>query len=92
MGIHSMQSIHGTLQPEARRVESAGNVVVTAEPNIGPMVDMPWTKKVQHTAEAIAHGWKPRGSVKGFSKAFADYVIAETPSVGTRKPVKKGKK
>jgi len=53
---------------------------------------MPWTKKVQHLAQAVEHGWQPKGTAKGFSKAFADYVITETPRVGTRKPVKKGKK
>lgn len=52
----------------------------------------PWTKKQQNVAEAVSHGWKPKGIAKNFSKAFADYVIAETPKVGTRKPVKKGKR
>lgn len=53
---------------------------------------MPWTAKQQKLAHAVQSGYKPTGAAKGFSKAFADYVIEETPKVGTRKPVKKGKK
>jgi len=53
---------------------------------------MPWTSKQQKLARAVEHGFKPTGKAKGFSKAFAEYVIQETPIVGTRKPVKKGKK
>lgn len=52
----------------------------------------PWTRKQENLAEAVKHGFTPTGAAKGFSKAFADYVIDETPKVGTRKPVKKGKR
>lgn len=38
---------------------------------------MPWSKLQMKLAQAVAHGWKPKGSARGFSKAFADQVIAE---------------
>lgn len=53
------------------------------------LVIMPWTAKQQKLAHAIQSGYKPTGAAKGFSKAFADYVLKEEPTVGTRKPIKK---
>ena len=47
---------------------------------------MPWTADQQKTARAIAHGWKPRGKVKGFTRAFAEQVLSESKTKGTRKP------
>lgn len=38
---------------------------------------MPWTAEQMKTARAIAHGWKPKGSAKGFTRQFAEQVIAE---------------
>ena len=28
-------------------------------------------------AEAVKHGWKPKGSAKGFTQDFAEQVISE---------------
>lgn len=39
---------------------------------------MPWTDKQQAVARAVAHGWKPTGSAKGFDRSFAEQVIAES--------------
>jgi hypothetical protein len=47
---------------------------------------MPWTKKQQRVAEAVAHGWKPKGSAKGFTPKFASQVIQES---GAKKPRRK---
>jgi len=55
---------------------------------------MPWTKKQQRVAEAVAHGWKPKGKAKGFTQAFASQVLTETDSKTgktTTKKVKRGK-
>jgi len=38
---------------------------------------MPWSDKQTRVAEAVAHGWKPKGSAKGFTKKFASQVIEE---------------
>jgi ribosomal protein L18 len=38
---------------------------------------MPWSKKTVATAQAVAHGWEPKGKARGFSKKFAEQVIAE---------------
>ncbi len=38
---------------------------------------MPWSKKQMRVAQAVEHGWKPKGSAKGFTKSFASQVIAE---------------
>jgi hypothetical protein len=38
---------------------------------------MPWSKKQMRTAQAVEHGWNPKGSAKGFTKGFADQVISE---------------
>lgn len=46
---------------------------------------MPWTAEQQKTARAIAHGWKPKGKAKGFTRRFAEQVIAESKAKGTRK-------
>lgn len=40
-------------------------------------LNMPWSKKQTQVAEAVAHGWQPKGSAKGFTKGFASQVIAE---------------
>jgi hypothetical protein len=52
---------------------------------------MPWTKKQQDTARAVEHGWKPKGSAKGFSTGFAKKVVEESKHMSTRKPVRKKK-
>lgn len=38
---------------------------------------MPWSKKQVRTAQAVEHGWKPKGSAKGFTRGFAAQVVAE---------------
>lgn len=38
---------------------------------------MPWTAKQKKTARAVAHGWKPKGSAKGFGKNLADLILEE---------------
>ena len=38
---------------------------------------MPWTRKQLKTALAVEHGWKPNGSAKGFTDAFASQVVRE---------------
>lgn len=45
---------------------------------------MPWTKKQQHVAQAVAHGWKPKGSAKGFTRSFATEVVEESKTMPTR--------
>lgn len=50
---------------------------------------MPWTKKQQQVAQAVKHGWHPKGSAKGFTKAFASEVVAESKTMPTRPPVSK---
>jgi len=39
---------------------------------------MPWTEAQQRTARAVEHGWKPKGSAKGFTQSFAHQVTAES--------------
>lgn len=39
---------------------------------------MPWSQKQQRVAQAVAHGWKPKGSAKGFTHEFAEQVIEES--------------
>lgn len=39
---------------------------------------MPWSRKQVKVAEAVSHGWKPKGSAKGFTKSFASQVIDES--------------
>ena len=53
---------------------------------------MPWTKKQQDVARAVEHGWKPKGSAKGFTKDFAEEVTSESKHMRTRPPVKKDKR
>ncbi len=50
---------------------------------------MPWTKKQQRTAQAVAHGWRPTGSAKGFTRGFAEQVTSESKTMPTRPAVKK---
>lgn len=38
---------------------------------------MPWSKAQVKTARAVEHGWKPKGSAKGFTKDFAEQVVEE---------------
>ena len=52
---------------------------------------MPWTKKQQRTAQAVEHGWKPKGSAKGFGRSFADMVVTETKDGVTTRPAVKRK-
>jgi hypothetical protein len=35
------------------------------------------TKAQVRTAQAVAHGWKPKGSAKGFTEGFADKLLSE---------------
>jgi hypothetical protein len=51
---------------------------------------MPWTKKQKKLFNAIAHGWKPKGKVKGIklSKAKAAKMAKEP----TRRKKKRKKK
>jgi hypothetical protein len=37
------------------------------------------------TARAVAHGWKPTGSAKGFDPSFAQQVLTE----GTKRKIRK---
>lgn len=39
---------------------------------------MPWTRKQQKVARAVEHGWKPKGSAKGFTRDFARQVTVES--------------
>jgi len=48
---------------------------------------MPWTEKQQKVAQAVEHGWKPKGSAKGFTEKFAAEVIAESETA--EKPKRK---
>jgi hypothetical protein len=50
---------------------------------------MPWSKKQEKVALAVAHGFKPKGSAKGFTKAFAAQVIAESKLGKGAKPAPK---
>ena len=52
---------------------------------------MPWTAKQQHVAQAVAHGWKPTGTAKGFSPKFAREVVDESKTMPTRPAVKRRK-
>jgi hypothetical protein len=46
---------------------------------------MPWSKKQVKVAEAVKHGWHPKGTAQGFTQSFASQVISE----GQRKKMKK---
>jgi len=46
---------------------------------------MPWSSKQKKLAQAVAHGFKPTGSAKGFSKDFAAQVIEESPDEKKRR-------
>ena len=52
---------------------------------------MPWTKKQQKLAQAVAHGFKPTGAAKGFTKGFAEQVIEESPEQKKRRKKAEGK-
>jgi hypothetical protein len=52
---------------------------------------MPWSKKQVQVAEAVKHGWEPKGSAKGFTKSFATQVVSEGVK-GKKKKPKKGMK
>ena len=39
---------------------------------------MPWTTKQVKVAEAVKHGWKPKGAAKGFTKKLASDIVVET--------------
>jgi len=53
---------------------------------------MPWSKKQVRTAQAVEHGWKPKGSAKGFDDDFARKVVAESKLGKGAKPApKKGR-
>lgn len=53
---------------------------------------MPWTAKQQRVAQAVKHGWKPKGKAKGFTPKFADEVVEESKTMPTRPPVRKKKR
>ena len=38
---------------------------------------MPWTSKQLRVAQAVEHGWRPKGSAKGFTPKFAAQVVEE---------------
>lgn len=46
---------------------------------------MPYTKKQVQVAEAVKHGWKPKGSAKGFAEKFADQVVEEDSQMERRR-------
>jgi hypothetical protein len=46
---------------------------------------MPWSKAQKRTAQAVVHGWKPKGSAKGFDPSFAQQVLTE----GTKRKIRK---
>lgn len=46
---------------------------------------MPWTERQVRVAQAVRHGWKPRGAAKGFTREFAEQVVDEGVK-GKRKP------
>ena len=48
---------------------------------------MPWSPEQVKVAQAVAHGWRPKGSAKGFTRRFAEQVIAE----GVKKKRRKAK-
>lgn len=58
---------------------------------------MPWTKKQQHVAQAVAHGWQPKGAAKGFAKtvksgahkgmSLADDIVSESKTMPTKPAV-----
>ena len=39
---------------------------------------MPWSDKTKKLAQAVAHGFKPTGSAKGFDRGFAEQVLEES--------------
>ena len=49
---------------------------------------MPYTRKQQKLARAVAHGFKPTGSAKGFDPAFARQVIVESNTLKAKKKAK----
>lgn len=38
---------------------------------------MPWSAAQVRTAQAVKHGWRPKGSAKGFTRKFAAQVVSE---------------
>lgn len=52
---------------------------------------MPWSKKQQQVARAVEHGWKAKGSAKGFDKSFADQVIDESDGEKKRRKAAESK-
>lgn len=53
---------------------------------------MPWSPAQVKTAQAVTHGWKPKGKAKGFSEDFADQVVTESDEMGHRKTTRPKKK
>ena len=53
---------------------------------------MPYTKKQVRVAEAVAHGFKPTGSAKGFNKGFAKDLLVETNYGKDKSMIRKKKK
>ncbi len=45
---------------------------------------MPWSKKQVRVAQAVEHGWKPKGAAKGFTQDFAAQVVAEGVKGGVK--------
>ena len=52
---------------------------------------MPWTRKQQRVAQAVEHGWKPKGSAKGFTRSFAAQVIEESDGDKAKRRKAEGK-
>jgi hypothetical protein len=46
---------------------------------------MPWTRKQQKVAQAVEHGWKPKGKSKGFTKDFAEEVVSESDALNSKR-------
>lgn len=39
---------------------------------------MPWTDKQKRVAQAVKHGWSPKGKAKGFGRNLADLILSES--------------
>ena len=56
---------------------------------------MPWTPKQKKVAQAVEHGWKPKGAAKNFArtvrsgagrgKSLADLIVSEYKPKRTRR-------
>ena len=51
----------------------------------------PWTKKQVRVAEAVKHGWKPKGGAKGFTHKLASDIVVETNDGADKSMIRKKK-